>query len=183
MKISKKAKRWIVAIAVILGVVLIGALLNGLGAFDSVKDSVRDKMEGYRNEANLIEYDATYKALDGTEKGITFSVSKDGSIKIDGTATEDLEILLNTVDRPAGLITLGAVDFGIEDGDRAYITVADSSDVYRSYAKSDVVFSVAGNGDPLMVKLVIKAGTVIENAIIRPTLNTGVDAIDYYSAN
>ena len=183
MRFSKKAKKWIIAISVILGVVLVGALLNGLGAFDSVKDNVRDKMEGYRNEANLIEYDATYKALDGTEKGITFSVSKDGSIKIDGTATEDLEILLNTVERPCGLITLGAVDFGVEDGDRAYITVADSSDVYRSYAKSDVNFFVAPDGEPLTVKLVIKAGTVIENAIIRPTLNTGVTAIGYYSAN
>ncbi len=188
---SRRGKKWLIVIGIVLGVVALGLLLNSFGAFNGIKESVQDNlMEDFRNPSNLIKYDATYKAVDGTEKGVTVKVNGDGSIKLNGTATGDIELLLNTVARPTGYVTLGNVDFGLEDEDRAYITVSDPADeysVYRSYAHVDNSFVVEGvdqttTAKPLTVKLVIKSGTILDDVTIYPTLNVGMTAIDYYGS-
>ncbi|MBR2907423.1 MAG: hypothetical protein IKJ04_06305 [Clostridia bacterium] len=176
----KKNKNWLIPVAVILAVCLpIGI---GLGAFDGFGDDVKQNTV---NEANILKYE-DYENVSGEHSGVTVKVLKDGSIKLDGTATADTMIVLTENVNGNGLMTFAALDMG-DEAENSYICVgewdADMEELSTIYGKSSatnyVTFS-ASTESPAVV-LVIESGDSFDEVTLYPVLTYGVVPQTFYT--
>lgn len=179
-KFWKNNKTWLIPVAAILACAL--CLGIGMGAFDGFGDDLKEKTV---NEANILKYE-DYKDISGEYSGVDVKVLKDGSIKLDGTATQRVQILL-TEDIAEGIMTFAALDMG-DEAKNSYIMVEciDDNDnnwsVGKTLASNYVTFTASGG---FCVKhdviLVIESGDTFDEVTIRPVLTNGVVPQTFYS--
>lgn len=174
-----KNKIFLVVIAVLF-VGMCGILMNSFGAFDGFKDDLKEKTA---NEANLLKYE-DYEDIAGEYNGVTVKVNKDGSIKLDGTATADITIVLTENINGYGLMTLSSLDMG-DEAENSYIAVGVKSDDALStvYGKSSATNSVtfSASTDTPAVALCITSGDSFDEVTIYPVLTYGVIAQTFYT--
>lgn len=134
---------------------------------------------------NLIPY--PYPLETTTNNGITFTVAPDGSITINGTATENATFgLCGNATNLAGLkkgstYTLGT--FGV-DGQYQYQLnyYENGAPVYCATSAPEQnkhTFTVGESWDGLYLYLVVLKGVTVNNLICRPMLNEGSEALPY----
>ena len=85
-----------------IALVLVGALLGGaiIGFTD-----IGEKLQPTRNDENLIEVNETYVKEGTNDKGVTWKVSDDGTIKLFGKSTSADSIVVQNVALKAGTYT------------------------------------------------------------------------------
>ena len=167
----KKNKTWIICVSAILAVGL--CLGFGMGAFDDFGDDLKQNSV---NEANLLKYE-DYEDIAGEHNGVTVKVLKDGSIKLDGTATADTTIILTENVNGNGVMTFAALDMG-DEAENSYICVGAKSNstistVYGKSSATNYVTFTASTTTPA-VALVIKSGDSFDEVTLYPVLTYGV---------
>lgn len=175
----KRNKNWLIPVAVILAVGL--CLGIGMGAFDGFGDSVKQQTV---NEANILKYD-DYKDIAGEHSGVNVKVLKDGSIKLDGTATADVKIVLTENVNENCLMTFAALDMG-DEAENSYIgvceTEADSGEFEfsgKTSASSYVTFMTSEYNAAAV--LVIESGDSFDEVTLRPVLTYGAVPQTFYT--
>lgn len=177
----RKHKNTIHVVIVILAVVIVlGFGLNAFGAFDNFKDNFKQETV---NEANILKYD-DYEDIAGEHNGVTVKVLKDGTIKLDGTATADTTIILTENVNGNGVMTFAALDMG-DEAENSYICVAEKSGegistVYGKTSATNYVTFTASTDTPA-VALVIKSGDSFDEVTLYPVLTYGVVPQTFYT--
>lgn len=168
-------------VALVLCVAFVtGFCMNAVGAFDGLKESVK---EDTLNNANLLKV-ADYEEIDGEYNGVTVKVLKDGTIELDGTATADTTIILSENLNGYGLMTFSKLDMG-DEAENSYICVgtksgdAVSTIFGQTSAKSSVTFTA--NSTAPAIALVIAEGDTFDEVSLRPVLVYGVVPQTYYT--
>lgn len=158
---------------------------NGLSVVDGAITRVKTIKGKTVKTTNLIPY--PYPLETTTNNGITFTVAPDGSITINGTATENATFgLCGNATNLAGLkkgstYTLGT--FGV-DGQYQYQLnyYENGTPVYCATSAPEQnkhTFTVGESWDGLYLYLVVLKGVTINNLICRPMLNEGSEALPY----
>ena len=175
-KFWKNNKTWLIPVAAILACAL--CLGIGMGAFDGFGDDLKEKTV---NEANILKYE-DYKDISGEYSGVEVKVLKDGSIKLDGTATDDVMIALNENVNGNGFMTFAALDMG-EGAENSYVSFSDDMPDMGIIAKSSSTNYVTFTSDceTKLVYLVIGSGDNFDEVTIRPVLTYGVVPQKFYS--
>ena len=85
-----------------VALVLVGAMIGGalIGFTD-----LGEKMMPQRNEDNLIEVNDSYIQEGTNNKGVSWKVADDGTVKLYGTASEADSIVIQSLELPAGTYT------------------------------------------------------------------------------
>ena len=181
MKWYRKYRRTINSIVVVLAFfVLLGFCMNALGAFDGLKESVKEQTV---NDANLLKV-ADYEEIDGEYNGVTVKVLKDGTIKLDGTATADTTIILSEHLNGYGLMTFAKLDMG-DEAENSYICVGTKSGsavttIYGQTSSTNSVTFTASTTAPA-IALVIAEGDTFDEVSVRPVLVYGVVPQTFYT--
>lgn len=161
-------------------VIVTGFALNGFGVFDGIKESFKEEAV---NEANILKYD-DYKSVAGEYNGVTVKVLKDGSIKLDGTATADTTIILTENVNGNGVMTFAALDMG-DEAEGSHLCVAEKSGdgistVYGESLATNYVTFTASTEAPV-VALVVKSGDSFDEVTLYPVLTYGVVPQTFYT--
>ena len=186
-KFFRKNKNWLIPVAAILAVGLFVGAIGG--AFDNVGKDLKEKVV---NDKNLLKYE-DYKDVSGEYNGVDVKVLKDGSIKLDGTATKDVSIVLVQDLERAGIMTFAALDMG-DEAESSYIEVLVddschdwSSSLVRTCASNYVTFNVSDYEEndqcqkEIRIKLEIKSGDTFDDVTLCPVLTYGVVPQTFYS--
>lgn len=125
---------------------------------------------------NLIPY--PYSNGSYTAGGVTYTVNKDGSIKLNGTATtgSSFAIRNTALSIPAGNYKLSGT--GSTSESKYYLQMQ----VDNTYGQTDVRggnYTISAGQQIDRIILFVKQGTVLSNVIVRPQLELGSVATEY----
>lgn len=160
---------------------------------EEVTEAVLEQVGGQAD--NLIPYPY---AFDSQEiNGLTFTVSDvDGSITVDGTATDDTDFIIIDITRTDyNMVTLSKLDYVIsgcpEDGslNTYYLAVSQSNgtsviDIARDYGHKIVgglsnKFTVTDDESPIGCYIHVASGTTVEDIVFKPQLEYGQAKHEY----
>ena len=169
---SKRMKNNIVLAVVIIAVVaLLGTLSSGFTDW-----KVSEWLDRDRNPDNLIQTEDITLKSGKHSSGVEIKVKDDGSIVLNGKAGVDAEVTYCTVALSAGDYVLSGAESGSSSTYYLATTVSSNAvmgDFPGTFTVSDQT--------TLTIKLVIKEGTSFFNTTIRPVVNEGSDAADFYA--
>ena len=164
----------------IIAAILAVALLCGVGVVLFSNGFLQK-----RNDKNLIGPDSeNYIKTQGTKYGVDVEVKEDGTIKLKGNPSGNIELVVDTVELEAGTYTLSA----IKEPDLASVTLSAQWNVTN--------FCYAGFGDEVLddtftltekttVSVILSIQSEAEiayaNRTIRPVLVSGDTAGDFYA--
>lgn len=103
-------------------------------------------------------------AASTTSRGITFSVAPDGTILVNGTATENAYLTIGTINLHPGKYLLRGNSSGSSTTHRIFIT--NGTNEYNNYT-ADREFTVTESGT-WTVRVLVNAGTVVSNLKLYP---------------
>ena len=115
-----------------IALVLVGAMIGGalIGFTD-----LGEKLVPQRNEENLIEVNDSYIKEGTNNKGVSWKVSDDGTVKLFGSASTADSIVVQTLELPAGTYTYSVGNSKV------------NVDKYYSYVSANGVEYIAGTTD------------------------------------
>ena len=179
IRVSRKTKRWISGIAIVLAAVLlcsfVGFASDGFSEKDISKWVVRD-----RNELNLLSGDFTdYNNGDG----ITAKGKSDGTIILDGTykgSSDTVKIPVETVTLEAGKYTISGTPNGTNQ--TYYLELMYDNSGSTAYAKADFdgTFEIT-SGQQVTISIVVCKDVELNNIKIQPVLVAGGEIGDFYA--
>ena len=143
-----------------------------------------------RNSENLLD-PKFYDNIDGKHSGVNVTVNEDGSITLDGKASEAFELKL--IELPTSVyvssfLTVSGIDFG-EDASGACLSWNIVNEASGSGGPSDVVLPAGYDfnvdtednaGEYYTLKIMVSSGDEFDNVTIYPVLNYGVTAVSYF---
>lgn len=173
-----KTKRIITVVALILICVTATSLIGSLsGGFTKKLSewSLRD-----RNPDNLLSGNFTdYNGGDG----FTVTSRSDGTLVLNGEYLVDgsQTVTIQTLTLSAGTYTLSGAPKG--GNYTYYLQVSNTSGVLAKgdgFDSADGTFTLSSSGS-VTVSLVVNSGVEYKNVVIRPVLNEGKEAVDFYA--
>lgn len=160
---------------------------------EEVTEAVLEQVGGQAD--NLIPYPYAFDSQ--VLNGLTFTVSDvDGSITVDGTATDDTDFIIIDIARTDyNTVTLSKLDYVIsgcpEDGslNTYYLAVSQSDgtsvvDIARDYGHEIVgglsnKFTVTDDESPIGCYIHVASGTTVEDIVFKPQLEYGQAKHEY----
>lgn len=149
-------------------------LFGGIG--DMSLDSAKDKFTKEVNADNLYTVECVTIEDRNDGNGVTLDVNDNGSIKIKGTAHEDITYTIATVALEAGEYTFTALEGASRNS--AYVQL----DLEGTTVTADFTgntFTVVEDTE-VQISVVIKKGTEI-NATVYPVIVAGDEPADYFA--
>ena len=130
---------------------------------------------------NLIYLPYDSPPNDGVVAGVDVVVNEDGSITLDGTASEDFYYVLHGIDEETEGVhfILGEANYYLSDeglgshsGYGMYLSTRDSSEFATTYSSNPASFSITSSnaGKTIEVGLFIPSGTVLDNVTVKPMI-------------
>ncbi len=173
-----KTKRILTVVAMLLICVAATSLIGSVsGGFTKKINewTLRD-----RNPDNLLT--GKFSEYNGGD-GFTVTSRSDGTLVLDGEylASGTQTVTVETVTLSAGTYTLSGAPKG--GNYTYYLQVTSDSNVLAKgdgFDSTDGTFTLSSSGT-VTVSLVVSSGVEYKNVLIRPVLNEGKEAIDFYS--
>lgn len=147
--------------------------------------SWQDVMEGFNT---VFEYKAVKNLLvnhasTATSNGITFTVNADGSVKVNGTATSNAYLNLNTNFTLEGgrQYILSGIHDDFEDYVQFHVRYASRAELIATSHMEDTVFTAPS--EAIFVYIYVASGTTVNNLVLQPMIRDARIANGNYVQN
>ena len=148
-----------------------------LGSTATAYEPYHASVEETLRDGEVIDGKNLFPRLDKslTINGITYTLQEDGSIIVNGTATNWATVIIKTnMLLKAGTYTVS----GSASQNGTYVTIAVGSDTYNSIAGADRTFSL--DADTIVdARISVRNGSTVTNAVFKPQLELGDAATTY----
>ena len=145
----------------------------------------QDVMEGFNT---VFEYKAVKNLLvnhasTATSNGITFTVNTDGSVKVNGTATSNAYLNLNTNFTLEGgrQYILSGIHDDFEDYVQFHVRYASRAELIATSHMEDTVFTAPS--EAIFVYIYVASGTTVNNLVLQPMIRDARIANGNYVQN
>ena len=170
---------WRIIAIVLVAVVALGAISFGSGLIKVDDDQAYESFGKKPNDKNIYTVECMTLEDSNEGRGVVVDVDeRTGAIKLNGKATEDIELTVGAVDLKEGEYTLTAIDCAGRSGIYATLTV-DGTEHYFDFTPGNTI-TVNGDHTECQITITILEGTELKNVTVLPTVVEGDEAQSFY---